>query len=101
MPGAAISMTQKKMGFTTAVTTVRPPVGETWILYGAVRIGGAALQVSFTDGTTSQDYMSGSQNIRTVPITNEWYLSCAAATATTGWLLTVALGFESYSFDEA
>ena len=100
MPGAAISMAQKKLGFSTAATTLRPPAGQTWVVYGLVEIGSAPT-MQWNDGTTAQDYVTSSQNLRVVAITNEWYLSCVAATATTGWLLTIALGFEATSFVEA
>ena len=93
-------LAQKKMGFSTDVTILRPPPGKTWTLWGAVEIGNAGA-LSFTDGTTSQSYLTGSQNLRVVTITNEWYLSCAASTAVTGWLLAIDLGFETYSFEEA
>ena len=92
--------TQKKLGFSTAATTLRPPMGQTWILQGIVEIGSAPT-LRWTDGTTTQDYVTSSQNLRVVAITNEWYLSCVAATATTGWLLAVELGWQSFSFNDA
>ena len=93
-------ITQKKLGFSTAVTTVRPPAGQVWVLYGVVEIGSGPT-IQFTDGTTSKDYLTSDQNLRVVAITNEWYLSCVAATATTGWLLAIELGWQSFSFVDA
>ena len=93
-------MTLKKLGFSTDATVLRPLPGQTWILYGAVEIGAAPTLV-WTDGTTTEDYITGDQNLRVVAITNEWYLSCVATTALLGWLLTVELGWQSFSFQDA
>ena len=94
-------ISQKTIGFSTAATTIRPPVGRTWVIRSAVEVG-TAPTLNITDGTTTEAWRtSDADTNRGVAITNEWYLSCTAATATTGWLITVEFGFETFSFVEA
>ena len=85
-----------KIGFSTAATTLRPPVGETWVMKGLIEIGTAPTLV-LTDGTTSENFRTSDQFALTAAITNEWYLSLVATTAILGWLVTFEMGITPQS----
>ena len=85
----ATRFSQQTLGFSTAATTIRPPVGEVWLFRGAIEVG-AAPTIRLTNGTIGEDYRtSDADTQRAIALTNGWYLSCVAATATTGWVATL------------
>ena len=87
MPG---NIALKKIGFSTAADTLRPPVGENWLITGLVEIGNGGT-LSITDGTTSEDFRTADLLNANVIINNEWYLSTVALTAVRGWLVSVVI----------